>query len=146
NALYNLRAWDAARTHLEQGIAFSNAPQPRAQGVLTGTHEGVFSRIRLAQVLWELGYPDQAVQRSHEALTLARELAHPTSGVPALFFTADIHMRECVPPFIHDVCVRVVRPALPPVLRESRDGKPAPPSEPACSPSCRTSVLFLADM
>ena len=27
--------------------------------------------------LWLLGYPDQALQRSHEALTLAQELAHP---------------------------------------------------------------------
>lgn len=53
---------------------------------------------------------------------------------------------ECVPPFTHDVCVRVVRLALPPVLREPRDVKPTPPSEPACRPSCRTSVLFLADM
>ena len=29
--------------------------------------------------LWWLGYPDQALQRSHEALTLAQELAHPFS-------------------------------------------------------------------
>jgi predicted ATPase len=94
NALYNLREWDAARTHLEQGIAFYNAQQPRSQGFLTETHQGVFSLIRLAQVLWELGYPDQAIQRSREALTLARELAHPASVVTALFFTADIHMRR----------------------------------------------------
>src|SRR5207248_9638772 len=53
---------------------------------------------------------------------------------------------ECVPPFTHEVCDRVVRLALPPVLREPRDGKPAPASQPACNPSCSTSVLFLADM
>jgi predicted ATPase/class 3 adenylate cyclase len=100
NALFTLRAWDAARTHLEQGIAFYNAQQPRSQGFLTETHQGVFCPhvvfgfIRLAQVLWELGYPDQAVQRSHEALTLARELAHPASVVTALYFAADIHMRR----------------------------------------------------
>jgi predicted ATPase len=94
NALYNLREWDAARMHLEQGIAFYSAQQPRSQGFLTETHQGVFSLIRLAQVLWELGYPDQAVQRSHEALTLARELAHPASVVTALYFAADIHMRR----------------------------------------------------
>src|SRR5262249_47736116 len=68
NALYNLRAWDAARTHLEQGIVFYSAQQPHAQGFLTETHEGVFGLIRLAQVLWALGYPDQAVQRSYEVL------------------------------------------------------------------------------
>jgi class 3 adenylate cyclase/predicted ATPase len=94
NALYFLRTWDAARTHLEQGIAFYNAQQHRSQGFLTETHEGVFGLIRLAQVLGELGYPDQAVQRSHEALTLARELAHPASVATALYFAADIHMRR----------------------------------------------------
>ena len=73
---------------------FYNAQPPRSQGFLTETHQGVFGLIRLAQVLWELGYPDQAVQRSHEALTLARELAHPASVVTALFFAADIHMRR----------------------------------------------------
>jgi hypothetical protein len=29
--------------------------------------------------LWRLGYPEQALQRSHEALTLACELSHPFS-------------------------------------------------------------------
>src|SRR6266699_3228531 len=52
----------------------------------------------------------------------------------------------CVPPSTHGVFARAVRLALPPVLREPRDGKPAPPAEPVCSPSCRTSVWFLADM
>ena len=32
-----------------------------------------------AWALWLLGYPDQALQRSHEALTLAQELSHPFS-------------------------------------------------------------------
>ncbi|HSX82478.1 MAG TPA: hypothetical protein VLQ80_28450, partial [Candidatus Saccharimonadia bacterium] len=35
-------------------------------------------------VLWALGYPAQAVQRSQEALTLARTLAHPFSLAMAL--------------------------------------------------------------
>jgi predicted ATPase len=92
NALYFLRELDAARTHLEQGIAFYNAQQHHSQGFLTETHQGVFGLIRLAQVLWWLGYPDQALQRSHEALTLARELAHPASVATALIFAAEVHM------------------------------------------------------
>jgi class 3 adenylate cyclase/predicted ATPase len=92
NTLYFLRAWDVARTHLEQGIAFYNAQQPRTQGFLTETHQGVFGLIRLAQVLWSLGYPDQALERSREALTLARELAHPASVASALLFAAEVHM------------------------------------------------------
>ena len=41
-------------------------------------------RVYAAQVLWLLGYPEQALQRSYEALTLARELAHPFSLAFAL--------------------------------------------------------------
>ena len=40
NALYFLREWDAARTHLEQGIAFYSAQQHRSQGVLIETTSG----------------------------------------------------------------------------------------------------------
>ncbi len=40
---------------------------------------GVISRGYVALALWYLGYPDQALKRVHEALTLARELSHPCS-------------------------------------------------------------------
>ena len=39
-----------------------------------------------ALALWYLGYPDQALERSHEALTLAQELSHPFSLAYALDF------------------------------------------------------------
>jgi len=42
-------------------------------------------------VLWLLGYPDQALRRSHEALALAQELSHPFSMAFALCFTARLH-------------------------------------------------------
>jgi predicted ATPase len=45
-----------------------------------------------ALILWMLGYPDQALQRSHEALTLAQELSHPHSLVFALGFAAWCHL------------------------------------------------------
>ncbi len=41
--------------------------------------------------LWSLGYPDQALRRSHEALTLAQELSHPFSLAIALCFAAELH-------------------------------------------------------
>ena len=36
-------------------------------------------RVFAALALWVLGYPDQALQRGQEAITLARELSHPFS-------------------------------------------------------------------
>src|SRR5262249_40649448 len=61
-ALFSLREWAAARSHLEQGVAFYTAQQHRAQGFLTETHQGVYGLSHLVIVLWALGYPDQALQ------------------------------------------------------------------------------------
>jgi predicted ATPase len=44
-----------------------------------------------AWVLWLLGYPDQALQKSHAALTQARGLAHPVSLAFALDYAATLH-------------------------------------------------------
>jgi predicted ATPase len=54
----------------------------------------VFGLARLASILWYLGYPDQALQRSQAAITLARELGHPYSLVMALIFAAGHHQRR----------------------------------------------------
>jgi predicted ATPase len=51
----------------------------------------VVCRAYAAVTLRWLGYPDQALQQSHEALTLAQELAHPFSLGLALFFAAWLH-------------------------------------------------------
>jgi predicted ATPase len=42
-------------------------------------------------VLWQLGYPDQALQRSEAALTLAQARAHPFSLAAAQVFAAMSH-------------------------------------------------------
>jgi predicted ATPase len=45
----------------------------------------------LALVLWVLGYPDQAVQQSQEALTLAHALAHPYGLANTLYLSCILH-------------------------------------------------------
>src|SRR5262249_54651209 len=40
---------------------------------------------------WHLGYPDQALQRSHEALTLAQGSSHPRILANALGYAAELH-------------------------------------------------------
>jgi predicted ATPase len=42
--------------------------------------------------LWNLGYPDQALQRMDEALNLARELSHPHSLAFALVFATFLYV------------------------------------------------------
>jgi predicted ATPase len=95
------RAWGAtlfwhgevapAREHLEQGIALYNRQQHHSLAFLYVTDPGVHCLGYAAGALWCLGYPDQALKRVHEALTLARELSHPNSLAVALDYTAFLH-------------------------------------------------------
>jgi len=45
-------------------------------------------------VLWSLGYPTQALQRSRDALTLARQLSHSFSLTQALYWAALFHQQR----------------------------------------------------
>jgi class 3 adenylate cyclase/DNA-binding winged helix-turn-helix (wHTH) protein/tetratricopeptide (TPR) repeat protein len=63
-----------AAAHLGQGMALY-ASQPH-HPVYGGTDPGVLCLSYAALALWPLGYPDQALQRSQEALALAQQLAH----------------------------------------------------------------------
>ena len=78
----------AGREHLEQGIALYNPQQHHSLAFLYGLDPGVACRDVAAVSLWYLGYPDQALKRIQEALTLAHELSHPYSLGHALLFAA----------------------------------------------------------
>jgi predicted ATPase len=63
-----------------------------------GSHAFLYSQdpqvvglSRVAEVLWSLGYPVQALLRSHEALDLAKELKHSHSLAYVLFYAAMLH-------------------------------------------------------
>jgi len=77
-----------ARTHVEQGISLYDPRRHRAHAFLYGQDPGVVCLTYTAHTLWLQGYPDQALKRSQEALTLARELSHPHSLAYALTFCA----------------------------------------------------------
>jgi predicted ATPase len=81
----------SGRGHLEQSIALYVPQQHRALTVLAGEDPGVVCLSFIGWVLWFLGYPDQALQRNHEAIALARELSHPLSLTRALFWAARLH-------------------------------------------------------
>jgi predicted ATPase len=82
-----------AREHLEQAIALYNPRQHGSLAFLYGGYDpGVACLGDVAMVLWHLGYPDQAVKRAHEALTLAQELPHPLTLTTALIWAAWLHI------------------------------------------------------
>jgi predicted ATPase len=84
----------SAQAYLEQAIALYDSQQHRSQVFLYGYDPGVFGLSYEALVLWFLGYPDQALKRSHEALTLAQELSHPFSLSSALNFAVWLHQHR----------------------------------------------------
>jgi TOMM system kinase/cyclase fusion protein len=83
-----LGEYASARAHLEQGIALYDAQEYQEPAFRYGIDLKIWCLSYVAWPLWMLGYPDQALRRSHEALTLARELAHPLSLAVALDYAA----------------------------------------------------------
>jgi predicted ATPase len=81
----------SARAHLEQSITFYDPQQHRDLVSLYGQDPKVTCLSYAAWALWLLGYPEQALRRSHEALSLAQELAHPFTRAMALQWASTLH-------------------------------------------------------
>lgn len=82
--LHLLGEFVAAREHCDQAIALYDPRQHRSQACLYGLDSGVASRCLAGWLLWEMGYPERAVEKSREALSLASEVSHPISLANAL--------------------------------------------------------------
>jgi predicted ATPase len=91
DALFWRGEFTAARAHLEQGIAFHNPRQHDTHAFLYEPDPALSCLGILSLTLWFLGYPDQALQRSHEALALAQASSHPYSLARALANAAALH-------------------------------------------------------
>jgi TOMM system kinase/cyclase fusion protein len=90
-ALFHLGELVSARNHLEQGFALYDPRKHSSHALRSGQDPGVTCLCYMPWVLWRLGYPDQALQKSLEALALAQELSHPFSQVYALNYAAGLH-------------------------------------------------------
>jgi len=96
--LLSLGELPSALAHMEQSIALYDPQRHRPdQSPIVGQDPKVNCLSYAAGTLWRLGYPDQARQRSEEALSLARELTHPFSLAFALYGDALLHQ------FLRDV-------------------------------------------
>ncbi len=90
-ALFYRGEFDPARAHLEKGITLYDPRKHRSWAFHNVTDPGVALLTYTAWTLWFLGYPDQALKRSQEALTLPQELNHPDSLAAALGWSALFH-------------------------------------------------------
>ena len=89
--LMYLGAVALAHMHFTQGIALYDTQQHRTSAFLYGEDAGVICHSYAAWTLWILGYPDQGLARSQEAVTLAQQSAHPFSLSFALSAAAGFH-------------------------------------------------------
>jgi adenylate cyclase len=81
-----------ARAHQEQGIALYDFEQHRSLAFRYGSFDPGVGCFNFAGMgLWHLGYPEQALQRSSDAVNLAHQLSHPFSVAFALIFAAMLH-------------------------------------------------------
>jgi predicted ATPase len=76
---------------MERALALYDPSRHRSHTYLFGQDVGVACKAFGAVALWLLGYPDQAAQKSREAVALAHELSQPSSQVLALHFAAMLH-------------------------------------------------------
>ena len=88
-ALFNLGELVAARAQAEQGIALYDPQQYQSHTFLYDP--GAVCLSWAAWALWFLGYPNQALKRSQEALTVVRDLSHPYSLAVTLNFAVWLH-------------------------------------------------------
>jgi predicted ATPase len=81
-----------AHAHLEQGIRTYDPQQHHTLAFRYGNVDpGVMCLAMGGLTLWMLGYPDQALARVNEALTLARNLEHPFTLARGLYWTTILH-------------------------------------------------------
>src|SRR5262249_11753067 len=88
---YYLGDFVDARAHLEDGIVRYGGGPRRSQAILYGQDPGVGCLSTVARTLSTLGYPDHALVKLKEALSLAAQLSHPFTLAFALYFATVVY-------------------------------------------------------
>jgi predicted ATPase len=91
NNLFFLGEYTAAQTHLAQCIALADLTAPQALMLRHSVVPEVTCLAWMANTLWCLGYPTQAIRRSQEALAQAQ--THPHTLALAQHLAAYLHFR-----------------------------------------------------
>jgi class 3 adenylate cyclase/predicted ATPase len=88
--LFRLGELGMAHTHVQQSVTLHDAEPLDGETFLHGRDPGIHGRSILALILWYLGYPDQAIEQSQEALIRARA-SYPLGLAQTLAFTAELY-------------------------------------------------------
>jgi class 3 adenylate cyclase/tetratricopeptide (TPR) repeat protein len=98
----------SARPHLEQSIVLYD-PQTHPRPTVGTADLRVDNLSCAAWILWYLGYPDQALKRSQEAIALAAGLSHPYSLAFALGCAAFFHLLRREAQLVRERAEAVIR-------------------------------------
>jgi predicted ATPase len=93
-SLYFMGEVTQAREHFIQSVALYDPQQHRTLAFSYVHDPGVAALMSDALTLRTLGYPDQALRRSHEACRLAEDLAHPLTLAYAFANLAMFHQHR----------------------------------------------------
>ena len=75
---------------LEKGLELIDAEKERLHSLKTGQRCSIMCRSHSAMALWQMGYPDQALQRSDENARLGKAQNHPFSFAMSQFFRRQV--------------------------------------------------------
>ena len=90
--LCSMGEFHSSLKHCNQGISLYRSRHQRFHDALAYVHDpGAVYLAYSAIALWCLGFPDQALKRSHESITLVHELDHPFSEAFALAMASFFH-------------------------------------------------------
>jgi predicted ATPase/class 3 adenylate cyclase len=89
--LYFLGEFGTARAHQERTLAIYDPVRHQAHAFAHGVDPSVRALNYLSVTLWHQGYPDQARQRSLEALAQAQKIAYGPTLAFALAYASELH-------------------------------------------------------
>ena len=98
HSLFPRGDFSKALEHCEQALAVYDPSEHRSLGYVYGLDPGISSLNLSSWALWQLGYPERALQRSDQSIELAREGTHLFSIASALVYAAVIHLLRGEPP------------------------------------------------
>jgi len=92
STLFRMGALVVAREDLEMAIPLYDRERHRPLAFSFGGYDAGVNCLSIAAwILWQVGYPDQALKRGNEALALAQTLSHPFSLAFAEYYFAVLH-------------------------------------------------------
>jgi predicted ATPase/DNA-binding SARP family transcriptional activator len=92
-----------AREHFEQSLALYDREEHRAHAAIYGQDPGVALLSHGCCILWHVGYPDQALNRSREAIALGDQQGHPFSLAFAQCYSAMMHQYRHEPRAVQEL-------------------------------------------